>query len=376
MRNKILIADANEVNREILEELFEESFTVVSVATGQEALDIILKEYSDIAVAILDMGLEDKNAVDILAEINTASWFEDLPVYVLSDDTSLKIEKSAYKAGAIDFSRKPFDSRLLERKVKKYAELFAVQETLHETQAALNNALKNAGSAQAVASASPTLVMEEDVYYSRHNKLIELVGTLTELRNVENQQHVQRMKGLVKIMAKKMQEMYPEYNLTIEKINYIVTACSIHDLGKAAIKDAVLLKPGRFTDEEYEYMKSHTLRGIDLLDQVQGAWSPEFDVIAREVVRSHHEKFDGGGYPDGLKGDEIPISAQLVSIADTYDALVNDRVYKKAYPKDVAFNKIIVGDCGIFPPKILECFKACRDDWEAWENKEITFEQI
>ena len=123
-------------------------------------------------------------------------------------------------------------------------------------------------------------------------------------------------------------------------------------------------------------MKSHTLRGIDLLDTVKGAWDENFDVIVRQVVRSHHEKFDGGGYPDGLKGDEIPISAQLVSIADTYDALVNDRVYKKAFPKDVAYNMIIVGDCGIFPPKIIEAFTKCRESFEAWENGEIEFDAI
>lgn len=376
MRKKILIADASEINREILEELFEEDFEVNLADNGQDALDFVLKEYENIALAILDMGLEDKNAVDILNEINTAKWFDNIPVLVLSEDTSLKIEKSAYKAGAVDFMRKPFDSSLLERKVKKYAELYSVREILNETKAQLDKVTLNNNAKNDKNTSAYVRTMDEDVFYSQHNKMIELIGSLTELRNVENHQHVQRMKGLVKIMAKKMQEMYPEYNLTFEMVNDIVTACSIHDLGKAAIKDEVLLKPGRFTDEEYEYMKSHTLRGIDLLNEVQGAWSDEFDKIARQVVRSHHEKYDGGGYPDGLKGDEIPISAQLVSIADTYDALVNDRVYKKAFPKDVAYNMIITGDCGIFPPKIIECFKACRVDWEAWENKEISFEQI
>lgn len=376
MRKKILIADASEINREILEELFEEDFEVNLADNGQDALDFVLKEYENIALAILDMGLEDKNAVDILNEINTAKWFDNIPVLVLSEDTSLKIEKSAYKAGAVDFMRKPFDSSLLERKVKKYAELYSVREILNETKAQLEKVTLNNNAKNDKNTSAYVRTMDEDVFYSQHNKMIELIGSLTELRNVENHQHVQRMKGLVKIMAKKMQEMYPEYNLTFEMVNDIVTACSIHDLGKVAIKDEVLLKPGRFTDEEYEYMKSHTLRGIDLLNEVQGAWSDEFDKIARQVVRSHHEKYDGGGYPDGLKGDEIPISAQLVSIADTYDALVNDRVYKKAFPKDVAYNMIITGDCGIFPPKIIECFKACRVDWEAWENKEISFEQI
>lgn len=379
MRNKILIAESNEVNREILAEIFEEKYEVIEASSGQMALEAILNSYQDIAVAILDMGLEDKSAVDILNEVNTAAWFDNLPVIVLSEDTSLKVEKSAYKAGAVDFSRKPFDSSLIERKVLKYAELYSVRETLNETKKkladteakAIDNKLLDASNKKAANSR-----IKEDVFYSQHSKMIELIGSLVELRNVENHKHVQRMKGLVKIMGKTIMEMYPEYNLTDDMVDDIVTACAIHDIGKSAIPDAILLKPGRYTDEEYEYMKSHTLRGVDLLDTVKGAWDDDFDVIVRQVVRSHHEKFDGGGYPDGLKGDDIPISAQLVSIADTYDALVNDRVYKKAFPKDVAYNMIIVGDCGIFPPKIIEAFTKCRERFEAWENGEIEFDNI
>ena len=250
-----------------------------------------------------------------------------------------------------------------------------MRETLKATEAKLEEAEKKLVSVPTDSKPVKSRI-EEDVFYSQHSRMIELIGSLVELRNVENHQHVQRMKGLVKIMGKSVQALYPEYGLTDEKIDDIVTACSIHDIGKAAISDAILLKPGRFTDEEYEYMKSHTLRGIDLLNTVKGAWDDEFDVIVREVVRSHHEKFDGGGYPDGLKGDEIPISAQLVSIADTYDALVNDRVYKKAFPKDVAYNMIIVGDCGIFPPKMIECFKDSRQRLEDFENGIVKFEDL
>lgn len=373
MRKKILIADSSEVNIEILEELFEGDFEVVTTNSGVEALDVIMKSHEELAAVILDYALGDKGAVDILNSINQTVWFDNLPIIVLSEDTSLKIEKASYRAGAVDFARKPFDSGLIEKKVKKYAELYSVREVLNETRVKLDAVSTNSNGNSATEGG---MTMGADVYYMQHNKMIELIGTLVELRNVENHHHVQRMKGLVKIMAKKMQELHPEYNLNSQMVDYIVTACSIHDLGKAAIRDEVLLKPGRFTDEEYEYMKSHTLRGIELLDDVKGAWSDEFDKIAREVVRSHHEKYDGGGYPDGLKGEEIPISAQLVSISDTYDALVNDRVYKKAFPKDVAFNMIMVGECGIFAPKILDCFKVCRPKLEAWEEGEIKLEDI
>ena len=199
--------------------------------------------------------------------------------------------------------------------------------------------------------------------------MIEFVGRLVESRDPENRNHIYRIKGLVRIMAKKMQELYPEYGLTRQKIDTIVTTSAVHDIGKVALPDSVVLKPGRLTNEEYEFMKSHTLRGLKLFDDIRFDWDPEFAKTAKEVIRSHHEKFDGGGYPDGLKGDDIPIAAQIVSLADTYDALVNDRVYRKAFSKEEAYNMIISGDTGVFPPKIIACFEACRSDLEVWEEK-------
>lgn len=360
MRKKILIADTNEDNIEILSELFSDDYEIIEASDGAEALNKILTEFKDLAAIILDAALENPGTADILAKISRESSFEVTPVMIMSEDTSLKVEKAMYKAGATEFQKKPFDSSLVKRKILKLIDLYSVREQLIEERR------NNKQSAGATGNAE-----EEATYKSMHDNMIELIGRLVEFRNPENHQHVRRMKGLIKIMALKLQELYPEYNLTNEKIDIIVSAAALHDIGKAAIPDAVLLKPGRFTNEEYEYMKSHTLRGIDLLDSINGTWSSEYDEVIRKIVRSHHEKYDGGGYPDGLKGDDIPVEAQLISIADTYDALVNDRVYKKAFPKDVAFNMINKGDCGIFPPKILECFKESRDDLEAWENGEL-----
>lgn len=374
MRNTILVADGNEVNREILVELFEEKYTVIEAETGDKALEMILSSFQDLAALVLDLNLVGKSAIEILTVINKQSWFETLPVVVLAEDTSLKIEKLVLKAGATHLNRKPFDSSLLKEKVEKYVELYGVREELLETKEALKRATLNSSSSNDNGALIDTAGLNH--FLSMHNNMIELIGTLVEYRNPENRNHVQRMRGLVKILGKTYMQKYPESGLTDAVIDDIVTACSIHDIGKMAVPDTILLKPGRLTDEEYEEMKSHPLCGIALLDTVNGVWDESFDKVVRQVVRSHHEKFDGGGYPDGLKGDAIPIPAQLVSIADTYDALVNDRVYKKAFPKDVAFNMIIVGDCGIFPPKILECFKDCRAGLEDWENGNIKFEQI
>lgn len=372
MRNKILIADTDEASREILTEVFEEEYEVLEVENGSKTLDIIMKDYSDIAAVIMDLNLDDMSAAEILEKINKAAWFDTIPFIVLSSDFSIKNEKAVVKAGATDFRRKPFDSAILKKKVNKFIELYTVNEKLLAENAKtveLEEKLKKAAGSSQGSSKGEGLGGSDD-------GVMEFIGRLVEFRNPENINHIKRMKGLVKIMGLEMIKLFPEYKLTPEKVDIIVSASAIHDIGKTAIPDAVLLKPGRFTNEEYEYMKSHTLRGVELLDEFKGVWSKDFSDILYKVVRSHHEKYDGGGYPDGLKGDAIPIEAQLISIADTYDALVNDKVYKKAYPKDVAFNMINVGDCGVFPPKILECLKKCREKWEAWEEGEQDITKI
>jgi putative two-component system response regulator len=145
----------------------------------------------------------------------------------------------------------------------------------------------------------------------------------------------------------------------------IVSTSSLHDVGKISIPDNVLLKPGKLTQEEYEYMKSHTTRGSEILSEFKDIWDDEYRKTSYEICRYHHERYDGRGYPDGLKGDEIPISAQIVSIADVYDALVSERVYKSAYTKDEAFHMIVTGECGVFSPKLLECFRNVKKDFEA-----------
>ena len=391
MRSKILIAVNDDDTREILEEMFEETdFEAVPVETGTEASKVIDGEGKNLALVILDTDLPEISAQDIAKKISDSEFSAAIPIFVVSEDTSLKMEKSMLKAGATDFRKKPFDSNLVKKKLLKFIELYSVNELLaaervktktlekqnellKSESGAANDAASGAGSAPVAGGASKAEIKN---FTRMHDNLIELVGRIIEYRNPENHSHVRRMKGLVKIMGKHMIELYPEYGLTLEKVDMIVSAASIHDLGKQAIPDSVILKPGRFTNDEYELMKSHTLKGIDLLDSIRGCWDDEYDRIVRKIVRSHHEKYDGGGYPDGLKGDDIPIEAQLISIADTYDALVNDRVYKKAYPKDVAFNMIMAGECGVFPPKILECFKVCRGELEDWENGDLDLSKI
>lgn len=195
------------------------------------------------------------------------------------------------------------------------------------------------------------------------NEIIDILGTVVEYRSVESGQHVKRVKGFTKILGKYMLKAHPEYGLTRQKLDIIVSASALHDVGKVAISDEILLKPGKLTPEEYEVMKEHTVKGSDILNHLYSIMEPEYARISHEICRYHHERFDGRGYPDRLSGDEIPISAQLVSIADVYDALTNERCYKAAFSAEEAFQMILEGQCGSFSPKLLEGLKNTKEEF-------------
>lgn len=189
--------------------------------------------------------------------------------------------------------------------------------------------------------------------------IIEMIGDITEARDLESGEHIRRVKGITHILAQQIMKDWPEYELTQERIELIASASALHDIGKIAIPDAILLKPGRLSEAEFEIMKTHTTKGPELLRKAPKDWSPAYLEASMEICHFHHEKYDGNGYPLGLKGDDIPISAQIVSIADCYDALTSKRVYKEAFSSDVAFKMIYEGHCGAFSPKLLKSFKKC-----------------
>ncbi len=357
MSRTLLIADTNELNREILAGLFEDQYQILETADGTEALDLIRKGFQDMAGAILDAALPEVDGIMVCDAIKKQEWGFRIPIMILSDDAIEKTKKRAYEAGAAYFSGKPFDSELIKNRLTEMIDLY-------DARLVARSGVKGEKSAPSVDNLPAGVAHAGKMF----DAVIDFVGRLVESRDPENKNHIYRIKGLVKIMCRKMQELYPEYDITDAKMKLIVVACSIHDIGKVGIPDSIILKPGRLTDEEYEAMKSHTLRGVELFDEIDFEWDEEFRQTAKEIIRSHHEKYDGGGYPDGLKGDDIPMSAQIVSLADTYDALVNDRIYRKAFSKEQAYNMIVGGDTGVFPPRIIECFKACREELENWEN--------
>jgi putative two-component system response regulator len=257
--------------------------------------------------------------------------------------------------GASDFIRKPFDHALVHRRVNNVAQLYSYRNRLEEKVLQQTGTLKRQ---------YDLLQKQAEELRKKNENIIDILGTVVECRDMESGEHIQRVKEYTRILAEEMMKTYPEYGLNKHKIDVIVSASALHDVGKIAIPDNILLKPGKLTKEEFEYMKSHTTRGCEILNNINGAWDQEYGECSYEICRHHHERYNGKGYPDGISGDNIPISAQLVSVADVYDALVNERVYKDAIPPDKAFQMILRGECGVFSPKLLETFRRVRKKFE------------
>lgn len=356
MRDKILVADDVEINREILAEILNGEYAILEADNGKQALDIIESQFDEIAAILLDLLMPQVDGFAVLDVMKEKGWIKKIPVLIISGEDSVEVEKQCFEYGVSDFIHKPFDNILVKRRVKNIVSLFQYQNELEQTVEKQTETLRKQ---------YRLLKFQADKLQQSNNNIIDILGTVVESRNFESGEHVKRVKTYTKILALQFQKDYPEYGLTKEKIDVIVSASALHDIGKIAIPDHILLKPGKLTQEEFEYMKSHTTRGCEILNNIKEVWDEEYGKVSYEICRHHHERYDGRGYPDGLTGDEIPISAQIVSVADVYDALVHERVYKNAFSKDKAFQMIVTGECGVFSPKLLECFRNVKKQFES-----------
>ncbi len=356
MRNKILIVDDQEMNREILTEILKNEYSIMEADGGRKAISMIQKHQSEIAVVLLDLVMPEVDGYAVLEVMKNQAWLKTIPVLVITAESKASVESRCFEMGVSDFIKKPFDNAIIRNRVKNIVDLFTYKNHLEEKVEKQTETLKKQ---------YKLLVMQAEKLKESNTKIIDILGTVVECRNLESGEHIKRVKDFTRILAEQMMNDYPEYELTQDKIDIIVSASSLHDIGKIAIPDNILLKPGKLTKDEYEYMKSHTTRGCEVLNNIQDVWDETYSKVSYDICRHHHERYDGKGYPDGLAGEEIPISAQLVSLADVYDALVSERVYKSAYSDDEAFHMIVSGECGIFSPKLLECFRKTKKKFEA-----------
>lgn len=356
MKSTVLIVDDAEINRAILQEMLEEKYNVLTAENGLEAIDIIKQKLDSISVVLLDLMMPKVDGFGVLDFLNENNLLKRIPVVIISGDSSVENEMKCFSYGIVDFIRKPFNEQLVKLRIGNVCDLYIFKNKLEDKVAEQTQKLNE----------QFMLVKQQAAKLAESNqKIVDILGTVVESRNLESGQHIQRVKNYTRILAEQMMIDFPEYGIDRHMIDVMVPASALHDVGKIAIPDSILLKPARLTADEFEIMKTHTTQGCQLLNNIKDAWDEEYSKMSYEICRHHHEKYDGKGYPDGLVGDDIPIAAQIVSIADVYDALVNERCYKDAFSKEQAYKMITTGECGAFSPKILESFGKVRTLFEA-----------
>lgn len=343
---KILIADDVEINREILETIFEEQFEIIGVENGELAIEVIKKEAENLSLILLDLMMPVKDGMDVLKYMNEKKLIGQIPVIMITGESTTESDAKAYEYGAADIIYKPFSKRVITRRALNIIELYETRRNMEKQLEERTIELKNA--MNKLTAAHNKLLKNNDF-------LVHALGAVLELRSLETGVHIQRVQEVTRILLNTWKVLYDDCTFTEEDIEQMVGASALHDIGKIAIPDAILCKPGKLTQDEYEIMKTHTIKGCELLEHFKQEES-EFYRYSYDICRYHHERYDGNGYPEGLSGDEIPVWAQVVSIADVYDALVSPRVYKAPYDIEEAYRVIKNGECGVFSPRIMKCF--------------------
>ncbi len=330
-KERILIADDSAMNRAILTEMLGDGYEILEAEDGRQAVSILQTDAS-IDLLLLDIMMPNMDGFDVLTMMNKYHWIDEIPVIMISAENASSFVERAYDLGATDYISRPFDMAVVRRRVINTLMLYAKQKRLVRLVA--------------------ELVYEKE---KSSSTMINILSHIVEFRNAESGLHVLHIQTATDILLRTLVQKTDKYGLTAADIFLIRTASALHDIGKISIPESILNKPGKLTKEEFETMKTHTTIGADILDKLPFQQESELVKTAYSICRWHHERWDGRGYPDGLKGDEIPIAAQVVALADVYDALTSERCYKKAFDHDTAVQMILNGECGQFNPLLLEC---------------------
>lgn len=337
-KQKVLIVDDAEMNRAILTEILGNEYEILEAENGRECMQLLQKYRTGISVILLDIVMPVMNGFAVLGEMARQGLIDDIPIIMISSADSDDVIRQAYELGVTDYISRPFDAKIVYRRVVNAIKLYAKQRRL-------------------VSMVTKQIVEKE----KNDNMLIDILSHIVEFRNTESGLHVLHMKQLTELFLSELLQKTDMYHLDAAKRDLIVTASALHDIGKIAIPEEILNKPGRLTKEEFEIMKTHTTIGSEMLDNIEGYGDEPLVRTAYAICRWHHERYDGRGYPDGLVGEQIPISAQIVALADVYDALVSKRSYKEAFSHETAVHMILNGECGAFNPLILDCLRSAAD---------------
>ena len=332
-RQKILIVDDAKFNRDILKEFLGETYDYLEAENGNQAIQMI-GENIGIDLMLLDINMPQMNGFEVLEIMKRSQCIDETPVIMISSEESVDAMRKAYEMGITDYITRPFDSVIVKKRVQNTLELYANQKRL-------------------------ITVVVDQVYEKEENNdiMLRILSNVLGARNSESSEHILHIRTATEMMLRQLLKTTDAYHLTENDIAIITTASSLHDIGKIRIPEEILNKPGRLTDEEFKIMKTHSEIGASMIWDMHFLQDHPLVHTAWEICRWHHERWDGKGYPDGLKGEEIPISAQVVSIVDVYDALTSERCYKKAFDHDTAIKMILDGQCGQFNPVLLKCLK-------------------
>lgn len=360
IRDKILILENDEESRTKLVEIFKGRYKILEATNEKEGVDVLKKNMASIAVVLFNLMIPAKNYFQVLQRLYTKKICNQIPFIMLTSDSTSEFEKKGYENGIVSYIRKPFSSDTVKQLVDNVVEVFRYKLKLEVMVKTQNNKLMQQ---------NKMLKQLAEKQKNMNKVLVDSLSNIVEFRNLESEQHVKRIREFSLILGNSVMNLYPEYELTPEKIEVIGWASSLHDIGKIVIPDNIILKAGKLTEDEYEIIKSHTTKGAEIIERQIHLESEEFCDYAYDIARHHHEKYDGNGYPDGLKGDEISIAAQIVSIVDVYDALTSKRVYKAAYKTDKAYQMIVNGQSGVFSSKLLKAFTEVRKEFEVIVKK-------
>ncbi|MCI8284899.1 MAG: diguanylate cyclase [Firmicutes bacterium] len=337
-KEKILIVDDSEINRAILTDMLESQYDIIEAENGVQALAILKTQREELSLLLLDLIMPELDGFGVLTAINEYNWINEIPVIIISAENASSQVERAYELGVIDFITRPFNTLIVQRRVVNTILIYAKQKKL--------------------ISMVADQIREKE---QSSNLMIEILSHIVEFRNGESGMHVVRVRTITELLLKYIIKKTDRYQISEQDISIISMASAMHDIGKISIPDEVLNKPGKLTDEEFAIMKTHSEKGAEMLKNLTLHQNEPLVKTAHDICRWHHERYDGRGYPDGLVGDAIPISAQVVALADVYDALTSKRVYKPPFSHEEAVNMILDGQCGSFNPLVLECLTDLSD---------------
>ncbi len=350
LKNRVLIADDSEINREMLSDMLGDQYDFIYAGDGTEVIEI-LESNQSVDIILLDINMPKMDGFEVMRIMNERHWIDEIPVIIISSEDGTSFIRRGYEMGATDYIMRPFYSFVVRRRVRNILIMYSKQDRL-------------------------ILLVEKQIYSREkmNNALINVLSNVMEQRNHELGSHTLNVQNITHLLLDKLVELTDQYKLTNSDISQISTLSALHDIGKIRIPEEILNKPGRLTPDEWEQMKTHTIEGDKILSDASLDQNSKFVRVARNICRWHHEKYDGSGYPDGLAGDDIPIEAQVVSMADAYDALTSDRSYKKAFSHEKAIDMLLNGECGVFSPLMYRCLSEVSESLKGLKASDTKYD--